>query len=129
MEPTDTPDFAAHARRALGTLASAGAPPVPAAGDPSAWRAAIVWLDAYLDRLDTRALTALDADALGAVVGEAIRAATGGAWHYHPTQQAWGVRLPSGETAYPLHRAHRRLDGDIPGGGLLVFLDRATASS
>ena len=126
MEPTATPDFAAHARRTLAALAAAGAPPVPDAGNAPAWRAAVAWLDAHLDRLDAGTLAAFDADGLGAVVGEAIRAATGGAWHHHPTQQAWGVRLPSGETAYPLHRAHRRLDGDLPGGGLLAFLDRAT---
>lgn len=125
MEPTDTPDFAAHARRALAALAPAGAPDAPT-------RAAVAWIDAHLDRLDapdTAAFTdeALSADAIGAVVGEAIRAATGGAWHHHPTQQAWGVRLPSGETAFPLHRARRRLDG-APDAGLLAFYDTAVAA-
>ncbi len=127
MEPTDTPDFAAHARRTLAALAHAGCPQAPT-------RDAIAWLDAALDRSPVaedgadraRALAPrLDADGIGAVLGEAIAAMTGGAWHHHTVQHEWGVRLPSGETAFPLQRARRHASGE-PGTSILAFHDRAT---
>ncbi len=116
MEPTVTPDFTAHARRVLAAFADVGCPQAPS-------REAVAWLDAALDRTppDTDARD-LDADGIGAVLGEAIAHQSGGAWHHHTVQQAWGVRLPSGETAFPLQRAHRHAAGHADA-SILAFYD------
>ena len=128
MEPTDTPDFAAHARRTLALLDEAGCPQAPT-------REAVAWLDAALDRSPVsedgadraRGLAPrLDADGIGAVLGEAIAAETGGAWRYHAVQHDWGVRLPSGETAFPLQRARRHASGE-PGASILALFDTVAA--
>lgn len=113
----DDPRLAMIRANAVLVLAELG----PLAGETFGYdRPSVTWVDGYIERQRERMT---DPDSVGSLVsvlgswlGEAIIAATGGAWDVHARDEI-GVRFPNGDWCFPFSKvakqfAHGHVDGE-----------------
>ncbi|TDC05737.1 hypothetical protein E1267_18720 [Nonomuraea longispora] len=80
----------------------------------------VEWVDGFIER--QRARPGFDPEqidglvgALGSFLGACLVAATGGRWH-RPDDEAWGVLLPDGSTAFPFTKVRKQFRAGMEGG-------------
>ncbi len=91
-------------------------------------RASVAWVEGYIERErdrrgpDAEAVGTLNA--LGAFLGECIRAEVAADWLWDDFQQDWGLALAAGGRVFPIWKVHKQYRSGLAGGeSILSFYD------